>query len=116
MVAQTQKLIKMNSYTKKEIKDNKLVITQVQEEVLHNIQIEEVAGNAILTHIGAYKRIKFLLNDKTYLSEYGNNLALNEDKSECIVLNHISFDKDIQSNWERYISLPSTKDYWIEAI
>ena len=28
---------------------------------------------------------------------------------------NLSFDKDIQSNWDMYISLPSTKDYWVKA-
>lgn len=105
----------MNSYTKTKIDGDKYIITQVQETVLHNIQIEKVEGDAILTHIGAYKRIKFLYNNEIFISEPGNYLALNESKSKCICIDNISFDKDIESNWTNYIYQRNTKSYWIEA-
>ena len=104
----------MNTYTKEEIKSDRFVVTKVQEEVVLNLPIIEGVGNAIITHIGAYKQIKFTLNGKSFVSR-DDYIALAEDNSECITISNISFDKDIQSNWERYINL-SEKNYWIETI
>ena len=107
----------MNTYTKEEVKSDRFIITKVQEEVILDLPITEGSGNAIMTHIGAYRQIKFILNGKPFISEInsGNYIALTEDKSECITMNDISFDKDIESNWKRYIHLPE-KTYWVEAI
>ena len=104
-----------NYYTTSEVKGNKYVITEVREEVLHELEINEVKGEAVLTHIGAYKRVKFIFADIKWISEPGNHIALSEDKKLCIMIDNLSFDKDIQSNWDMYISLPSTKDYWVKA-
>ena len=104
-----------NYYTKSEIKGNKYVITQVREEVLHDVKIENVTGEAVLTHIGAYKRIKFIFADIIWISESGNKIALNEDKTLCINMDDLSFDKDIEFNWNNYISLRGSNKYWINA-
>ena len=110
----TTKSYIMNYYSKQEIKGNKLVITQVREEVLHSIQINEANGNAIITHIGAYKQIKFIFNGESFISDL-ITIAIAEDKSKCIYIKDISFDKDIDSNWNRYI-YSAGNEYWIEAV
>jgi hypothetical protein len=104
----------MNYYNKQEIVGDKLVITQVREEVLHSIQINEANGNAIITHIGAYKQIKFIFNGESFISDL-LTIAIAEDKSKCIFIKDISFDKDIDSNWNRYI-YSAGNEYWIEAV
>lgn len=104
----------MNYYNKQEIIGDKLVITQVREEVLHSIQINEANGNAIITHIGAYKQIKFMFNGESFISDL-ITIATAEDKSKCIYIKDISFDKDIDSNWNRYI-YSAGNEYWIEAV
>lgn len=106
-----------NYYTKSEIKGNRYVITRVKEEVEHDIEIQEVSGEAVLTNIGAYSRVIFIHAGLIWISEPGNHLAFNQDKSQCIVMDNLSFDKDIKANWNRYISLPSDdKGYWIDVI
>ena len=107
-------LASVNYYTKQEIVDDKLIIKEIREEIVHSIQINEEYGNAIITHIGAYRQIKLIFNGQTFISDL-ITLAIAEDKSKCILIKNISFDKDIDSNWRRYISTVE-KDYWIEAI
>lgn len=107
-------LASVNYYTKQEIIDDKLIIKEIREEIVHSIEINEEYGDAIITHIGAYKQIKFIFNGQTFISDL-ITLAIAEDKSKCILIKNISFDKDIDSNWRRYINTVE-KDYWIEAI
>jgi hypothetical protein len=103
----------MNQYTTSNVKDGRFVVTKVVEEVILDLPIENAEGKATLTHIGAYKRIKFMFEGELYSSK-NKTIALNAECSKVINIEKLSFDKDIETNWDRYV-LTSGTEYWIEA-
>jgi hypothetical protein len=106
----------MNSYSKSEIVGDRYITTRVVETVEHDLQIEKVSGEAIMSHIGAYRRIKFLFDGDVFSTQCGAHvIALNQSKTRCILCVNLTFDKDVESNWKRYIKTDGTK-HWIEAI
>lgn len=99
------------SYQKSEIKDNKIVKTSVTETEVLSLYLRQARGTAILTHVGGYKRLRFILDGKSYSSESGNKIAISDDETDAILLDNISFDKDIEEHWKNFNA--SHKRFWM---
>jgi hypothetical protein len=76
----------------------------VVETIEEIISIIKTKGHAVVTHIGTYKRIKFSLNDDTWISELGNKIAINNERTQAISLDDVLFNQNIEALWTKYIS------------
>ena len=101
------------SYQKTEVKDNKIITTQITETILLSLYLRQAKGTAILTHVGGYKRLRFTLDGVPYSSESGNKIAISDDNTDAILLDDITFDKDIEEHWKNFNS--SHKRFWMST-
>jgi hypothetical protein len=106
----------MNSYTKSEIIGDRFVATKIVEETIYDLQIEQVSGDAVLTHVGAYRRIKFIFDGDVFTSQ-NSVIAVNEGNTRCVSFINLTFDKDIEMNWNRFVHSDNPEHkHWIEAV
>ena len=54
-----------DSFTRNKYENGKFIIERVQQT---SYSVEQVSGNATVTHVGAYGQIKFIFNDVIYFT------------------------------------------------
>ena len=63
-----------NSYTRTEVRNDKYVITKVQEESTEHT-LWPLEGDAIITAWGGNGRFRFILNDEQYETTFDKNIC-----------------------------------------
>lgn len=102
-----------NSYSKNVIKNGRFYKIEVRETRVLDLPLQSVEGIATLTHIGGGKRLRFLLDGVEFISESGNEVAISTNPDNAILMENISFDKDIAFYWDKYIRY--SKTFWMST-
>lgn len=109
----------MNTYTTTQVNATNVVITRITEVIESEIPLrdkQETIGSGLITHIGGNKRFKFCYDNQDWITDFGNKIAFNSDKSEAICMDFITFPhNDLELAWKSYIMYEGKKPYWIEV-
>lgn len=110
-------------YSKTKVVDGLYIVERYKVETSKVQPIEDVTGDAVITHTGAYGRIKFIFEGETYTSESSPDYFKNIDGTSCLAIgpsgrviriDKLTFDrKQPEELHGIYIKNTKTTDYWI---
>lgn len=109
----------IKSFIKTTIKNSIYKKARYVEEIIMELPIEKVFGNAILTHIGPHGRLQFIFNGKEYQTSnsfrtIGADIALALDETSAIYTEKLSFDVvNFGSLWSKYNQEIRTEGFWM---
>lgn len=112
-------------HTERKLINGRVVEFAVKKEVRYSIVVEKPIGEeAIVTHTGAYGRIKFLWDGEVFLSENSPRsfkkeeaIAINETQTKAVYLRDMVFNMGSQEleelHGKYFIPRTDTTLYWV---
>lgn len=105
------------TFSRSFVEDGKYKVEQVTE---FTFPIQQLTGNAIVTHFGGNGRFKFKLDNTVYITEFEPNICttienhgFDKKTDQYFDYSNVQFKIDPKQSWREQYRAHTT--YWIEA-